>query len=296
MVKINKSNMQIKDFIQVAKPGIVFSNLFTAFTGFFLASYGNFSFSLMVYSMVGLTLVLASSTVLNNYIDRDIDKLMERTSNRVSITGDISAKVLLYYSSVLGFFGFLVLWFFVNHITTILVIVGYIIYILLYSLWSKRKNRYSTFIGSFAGAMLPLAGYTSYSNNIDSFSIVLFLILLIWQMPHFYAIAIFRLQDYKNAGIPVMTVATSITNTKIHIFIWTLLFFIIILIPFILGFLGWLYLIVAIILSFSWVLIAYKGFKVVDDIKWSRKLFFFSIIILMVLFSTLMLDKVLMLV
>lgn len=285
--------MQIKNFIQLAKPGIVFSNLFTAFTGLFLASSGNLSFSLVVYSMFGLTFVLASSTVLNNYIDIDIDKLMERTSNRVSITGLISQKIIIIYSAILGITGVSILWFLVNHLTTIIVVVGYIIYIGLYSLWSKRKNKYSTFIGSFSGATLPLAGYTSYSNNIDAFSIVLFLILLIWQMPHFYAISIFRLKDYKQANIPVMPVATSISHTKIHIFIWTLLFFIIILMPFILGYLGWLYLIVAIILGFSWIIIAYNGFKALDDIKWSKKVFFFSIIILMVLFSTMMLDRVL---
>lgn len=288
--------MQIKDFIQVAKPGIVFSNLFTAFTGFFLASYGNFNFSLAFYSVIGLTFILASSTVLNNYIDMDIDKLMQRTKDRVSIKGNISKKVIISYSFILGLLGFLILWFLVNPITTMLVIVGYLIYILLYSLWSKRNNRYSTFIGSFAGAVLPLAGYTSYTNKIDIFGISLFLILLIWQMPHFYAIAIFRLSDYKQANIPVMPVATSISHTKIHMFIWTLLFFIIVLVPFVFGYLGWLYLFVAIALSVSWAFVAYTGFKALDDIKWSKKMFFFSILILMVLFSTMMLDRVLILV
>ncbi len=285
--------MKIRNFIEIAKPGIVFSNLFTAFTGFFLASGLNIPFACLIYSMLGISLVVASSTVLNNYIDRDIDKLMERTSKRSSVNGYLSGKIIFIYALILGILGFSILWFLVNQLTFIIVALGYLFYIFFYSLYFKRKNKYSTFIGSFAGATLPLAGYTSFSNNVDTFGIILFLILLIWQMPHFYAIAIFRLQDYKNANIPVMPVSTSIINTKIHIFIWTFLFFIVTLMPFVLGYLGWLYLIVAIGLGLSWLCVAYFGFKTSEDVRWSKKVFFFSILILMILCSVMMLDRVL---
>ena len=288
----------LKNFYYLSKPGIVYSNLFTAFAGF-VVGMDHFNPWLFLSAMLGITCVLASATSLNNYIDKDIDILMNRTSKRVSVDGSIAKNTILFFSIFMGAIGFSLLLLFVNMLTAIVVFGGFFAYIVLYSLYSKRRNRQSTLIGSISGAVPPLAGYTAAYGQIDAFGFLLFMILLTWQMPHFYAIGIFRLQDYKDAKIPILPVVTSVENTKVHMFAWSIIFLLVAIAPYFYGYVGRLYFVVALLIGIIWVYIAAKGFYGKKDrnynITWAKKMFFFSLFALIGLFVIMVLDKILIL-
>ena len=255
-----------------------------------LASINGINFSLLLFSIVGITLVLCSATSLNNYLDRDIDKLMTRTAERVSKIEHINPFVMLIISSVFFILGCLTIYFFVNLLTLIVTLVGYFVYVVVYTMFLKRTSVYSTVVGSLSGAVLPLAGYVAVANTIDLAGILLFLILLIWQMPHFYAIGIYRLNDYTQAKIQILPVQYGITRTKYHMFAWSMLFLVVIFLPYVYGFVGIIYLVPTVIIFIFWSYLAVKGFFVQDDIKWAKQTFFLSIMSLTTLCLSIIFD------
>lgn len=153
-----------------------------------------------------MSLVVASGCVFNNYIDRDIDRKMERTKNRVLVKGLISPAVSLVYATLLGIAGFMLLWFGANPLACWLGVMGFVVYVGVYSLYMKRHSVYGTLIGSLSGAAPPVIGYCAVTGEFDSGAAILLAIFSLWQMPHSYAIAIFRFKDYRAANIPVLPV------------------------------------------------------------------------------------------
>src|SRR5579871_5606007 len=148
-----------KLYVQLTKPGIIFGNLFAAVGGFFLASRGHFNPVLFVATVCGISLVIGSGCVVNNYIDRDIDAKMERTKKRALVKGAISGRNAILYASVLGIIGFLLLFIYTNLLTVCVGLVGYFFYVVMYTIW-KRKSDIGTIVGSVSGAVPPVAGYT----------------------------------------------------------------------------------------------------------------------------------------
>lgn len=214
----------IKQYLQVTKPGIIFGNLISVVGGFLLASKGNIDYPLFLATLVGVSLVVASGCVFNNYIDRDIDKKMERTKNRVLVKGLIQPKISLVYATLLGIAGGALLYFAANALSMWLALAGFIIYVGVYSLYMKRNSVYGTLIGSLSGAAPPVIGYCAVSNEFDAGALILLLIFSLWQMPHSYAIAIFRFKDYQAANIPVLPVVKGISVAKNHITLYILAF------------------------------------------------------------------------
>jgi len=204
-----------KRYLLITKPGIIMGNLISVLGGFFLAANGSQSLQLLLMTLMGVSLVIASGCVFNNYIDRDIDGLMERTRNRVLVKGLISPRASLIYASLLGVAGVVLLGQ-INGLAALLGGLGFVVYVGLYSLWLKRRSVYGTLVGSLSGAMPPVIGYCAVRGEFDSGALVLLLIFSLWQMPHSYAIAIFRLRDYQAAGIPVLPVLRGIRVTKDH--------------------------------------------------------------------------------
>ncbi len=204
-----------KQYLQVTKPGIIFGNLISVIGGFLLASKGSIDYALFLTSLVGVSLVVASGCVFNNVIDRDIDIKMERTRNRVLVKGLISAKVSLVYATVLGIAGFALLYFGANPLAMWLAVMGFVVYVGVYSLYMKRHSVYGTLIGSLSGAAPPVIGYCAVTNEFDAGALILLAIFSLWQMPHSYAIAIFRFKDYQAANIPVLPVVKGISVAKI---------------------------------------------------------------------------------
>ncbi|UYA59336.1 Heme O synthase, protoheme IX farnesyltransferase, COX10-CtaB [Pectobacterium sp. F1-1] len=269
----------IKQYLQVTKPGIIFGNLISVIGGFLLAAQGHIDYPLFLATLVGVSLVVASGCVFNNVIDRDIDKKMERTKNRVLVKGLISLKVTLVYASLLGIAGFALLYIAANPLAMWLAVMGFIVYVGVYSLYMKRHSVYGTLIGSLSGAAPPVIGYCAVSNQFDAGALILLLIFSLWQMPHSYAIAIFRFKDYQAANIPVLPVVKGISVAKNHITLYIVAFAVATLMLSLGGYAGYKYLVVAAAVSVWWLGMALSGYKnAIDDRVWARKLFVFSIV------------------
>ncbi|HFD7740244.1 MULTISPECIES: heme o synthase [Serratia] len=268
----------IKQYLQVTKPGIIFGNLISVVGGFLLASKGSIDYPLFLATLVGVSLVVASGCVFNNYIDRDIDKKMERTKNRVLVKGLIAPSVTLVYATALGIVGFALLYIAANPLAMWLAVMGFVVYVGVYSLYMKRHSVYGTLIGSLSGAAPPVIGYCAVTNEFDAGALILLAIFSLWQMPHSYAIAIFRFKDYQAANIPVLPVVKGISVAKNHITVYILAFMIATLMLTLVGYAGYKYLIVAAAVSVWWLGMALRGYKTENDSVWARKLFVFSIV------------------
>lgn len=273
-------------FFSITKPGIIFGNIVTVSGGFLLGYQSHFNILLLLITLIGMSLIIASGCVFNNFIDRDIDKLMERTKERVLAQGQMSGTIAIIYAIVLGILGFAVLYAGTNPLTVLVAFIGWVFYVVVYSLWLKRKSGYGMIVGGIAGAVPPVVGYCAVTNQFDIGAILLFIILFLWQLPHFYAIAIYRLNDYKAAAIPVLPLRKGIHYTKVSMLIYIAAFTLAAITPSLFGYTGYIYFAVALILGITWFCLALQGFKSQNDIPWSRKVFFFSIITITLLSLT----------
>jgi protoheme IX farnesyltransferase len=273
----------IKTYYRLAKPGIVYGNALPAIGGFLLASRGGFDPRLFVAMLLGLSLVIACGCVLNNYLDRGIDAKMERTKHRAIVTNAISGRSALIYAAILGILGFSLLVFFTNWLAVFAALLGLIFYVVVYGI-AKRHTTWSTVVGSISGAVPPVVGYVAVTNTFDIGALIIFLILVAWQMPHFYAIAIFRSDDYAAASIPVLPVKKGIETTKVHMFAYVTAFIIAALALTYFGFTGYAFAGLMALLGAWWLALCIRGFRIsgsTENIAWSRKMFRFSLIVLL---------------
>lgn len=270
----------LKKYLFLTKPGILFGNFVTTLGGYFVAAQGSVDFLLLLITLIGTTLVVASGCVINNVIDQDIDQKMQRTQNRALVTKSVSVPVALVYATVLGLIGFSILWFGVNGYAFLFAAIGFIVYVGFYSLWTKRTSIHQTIIGSISGASPPVIGYTAVANQFDVGALIIFIAYALWQMPHSWAIAIYRFDDYKNAGIPILPVARGILRTKIESLIYVILFTITMNLLFVFGYTNWLYLVIVNVLCIYWLYLAVVGFKAENDQLWAKRFFLFSVILI----------------
>lgn len=269
---------KFKTYYQLTKPGIIYGNLMFAAAGYLLASKGHINFWRLIAMLAGLGLVIGSACVFNNIIDRGIDSRMARTKKRALAAKTILVRSALIYGTILGAAGFGLTIVYTNWLTTIIEAVAFVIYVGVYAL-AKRKTVEGTIIGSVAGSAPPVSGYCAVTNHLDSGALLLFLILTFWQMPHFYAIATYRLKDYAAAGLPVLTVKRGIKPAKYQIVVYILGFIIACVLLSGLGYTGYTYLVVMVALGLAWLRLALKGFAAEDDDKWSKQVFLFSLLI-----------------
>lgn len=280
-----------RDFLEVTKPGINKSNLIAAFAGYFLAAgLDQFQFSTLFLTLLGVALVIAGGCTLNNFYDRDIDCIMDRTKQRSVAQGRIKPIVALWYGIILTVAGLFVLAFGVNVLSAILAFIGFAVYVFIYTMWLKRTSTTNTVVGGFSGAVPPVIGWVAVTNELDINALALFLILFMWQPPHFFALAMRRANDYKAAGIPMLPVVKGFKETKIQVLFFTVLLLLSSIILFITGVSSWFYLICAVILGVIYVVLAAKGFKTDNDEKWSNQMFFYSLIYLTTIFVVMILD------
>ncbi len=267
--------------IQIIKPNIIIGNVISLIGGFLLASKGNINLILFFYTLIGVICIISSACIINNIIDHDIDFLMKRTKNRILVKKKYLIKKYFIFSIILFIIGFFILYFKVNNISLFISILGFLIYVFLYSLYTKRKYIYSIFLGSLSGATPPIIGYCSVSNKFDNLSKILIIIFIIWQIPHFYSIAIFRSNDYKLAKIPTFPEKYGIFISRNHIIFYIINFIIFFSMLTFLGFTGYKYLIIEFFISLYWLYIAVKEYKNNKNIKyWAKKLFIYSIIVI----------------
>lgn len=245
-----------------------------------LASRGEIHFWGLVALLAGVALVIASACVVNNYIDRGIDQKMARTKNRALVKGIISGRNALIYAGTLGLAGFAVLIAYTNLLTVLLGIIAFVVYVAAYGV-AKRRTVYGTIVGSISGAMPITAGYTAVTGSFDTGALLLFTILVVWQMPHFYAIAMYRYNDYAQARLPVLPIKQGMRAAKQHILAYIIVFVLATLALTAFGYTGYVYAGVMTLLGAAWLQKATHGFKTPDDTRWARKMFGFSLLVLL---------------
>lgn len=248
--------------------------------GFLLAANGHIDWVLYFATLVGLSCIIGSGCVFNNYIDRDIDEKMKRTEKRALVTGTISSQDALRFGTALGLIGAALLGIFANVLTLAVAALGFFFYVVVYSLWGKRQTVHGTVIGSISGAVPPVVGYCAVSNTLDVAAFLLFLILVFWQMPHFYSIALFRSKEYGAAKIPVLPLVSGAAATKKQIIGYVIAFMIAVSALSISGHAGYTLLIAGLLLGFWWLHAGLKGFDTTNTEKWARGMFGQSLLVL----------------
>lgn len=277
-----------KIIAQTIKTGIIKSNLITMFAGLALAMYTYKVNPLdewlaVICAIIGTAAVIGGAGAFNNWYDRDIDAKMKRTQKRPTVTGEISPNMALVLGVALLIVGVAILYV-ASPMAALLGFIGWFLYVVPYTMWTKRHTVYNTEVGSLSGAMPPLIGWGVVSNDILHPAVIsLFIISLIWQMPHFYAIAIRKMEDYRAANVPMLPVAKGLHRTYIMTNVY-LVILTICCIP--LGFLSIGLMLVAMILSIFWLVMNIYGYRKKDPKKWANILFVYSLLHMVILFST----------
>ncbi len=279
----------IKTYYTLAKPGIVMGNAITAIGGFALAAKGHVDYLLLLATLFGLSCIIGSACAFNNYMDRGIDAKMARTKNRALVTGQISPRRALVFASSLVLLGTLVLSLTTNWLAVFTALFGFFVYVMLYTV-GKSRTGYATVIGSIAGGAPPAIGYCAVSDRFDLGALLLYGILVLWQMPHFYAITMYRFTDYAAASLPVLPVRKGMHTTKVRMLVYVVAFMVVAPALTLYGYTGYAYFAVAVALSFIWLLLGVQGFKSDNDKLWSRKMFLWSLVVITALFITMALD------
>ncbi len=272
--------MNLKTYYHLTKPGIIYGNLMTTLAGFFLASRGDINPGLLVATAAGTALGMASGCVFNNYIDRGIDAKMKRTEKRAIPSGAVSGRAALIYASVLGVLSFTILALFTNRLVLAAGIIAVFFYVVLYGI-AKRKSSLGTLVGSVPGALPPVAGYLAVTNNLNGGALLLFLIMAIWQMPHFFAISIFRMKDYAAAQLPVLSVSKGVKVTKLYIMLYIVAYLLVAPLPTLLSYTGFSYMLVMGVVGLVWFWKGVQDYTATDSKAWARKMFGFSLIVLL---------------
>lgn len=285
--QMNKSKIKglLSDIKSLTKMVVLIINVFPVFTGFWLATYFSgtsitANLDIFALTIIGSTLVIAGALMFNNWFEVDLDVEMMRTKERPTVTGNIPLSVVLGLSlgtTVLGF----ILLLFTTVEATLYAFVGWFVYVILYTLWTKRRYTLNTVVGSLSGAVTPLIGWAAIDSTLHIVPVIMFLLLFIWQIPHTFAIAIRRYDEYKAAGIPMLPVAQGFKMTKRQTVIYMAC---LLPLPLYLTTLGIPFVIMASVLNIAWLGAGISGFFMKDDVKWAKMIFKSSIYYLMIFF------------
>jgi len=278
-----------RDYLELTKPRVVALITFTAMVGMLLATPGMVPWEILLFGSLGIALVAGSAAAINHLVDRQADALMARTRHRPLPSGHLEAWQVLGFALVIGTLGLGLLLAFTNPLTAVLTFASLIGYAVIYTLFLKRATPQNIVIGGAAGAAPPLLGWTAVTGQVDSGALLLFLIIYVWTPPHFWALAIHRRHDYANADIPMLPVTHGVAFTRLHILLYTILLFLITLLPFLTGMSGWIYLTGAVLLGLRFLSYATRLYATGDD-RLAMPTFGFSIVYLFGLFAALMLD------
>ncbi|MEI8302089.1 MAG: heme o synthase [Burkholderiales bacterium] len=277
------------DYLELTKPRIVLLTAFCALIGMLLASDGAVPWPVLVFGLLGISLLAGSGFAFNCLIERSIDARMARTRARPLARGGVSATGTLVFAGLLGGLGAWLLHVFVNDLTLWLTLATFIGYAVVYTVILKPATPQNIVIGGASGAMPPLLGWTAVANEVAAPALVLFLIIFVWTPPHFWALALYRVEDYRKSGLPMLPVTHGPEFTRLNILLYTVLLVPVSLLPFLIGMSGWPYLVAALALSGYFLLLAWRLWRSYSDAL-ARRTFGYSIQYLAALFGALLLD------
>ena len=279
----------IKNYYELCKPNVVLMMLLCALVGRILASDTLLPLIEILVPLVGIGLCSGSAAAINQIIDREADAEMARTDKRPIPQGEISVTNASIFAFVIGLLGVLILVYFVNSLTAILTIFALGGYAFIYTIFLKRATPQNIVIGGLAGAAPPLLGWASVTNTIEPNALILVLIIFIWTPPHFWALAIYRKDDYAKQSIPMLPVTHGVAFTKLQIVLYTIILFLVSLFPYIVLMSGAVYLISAIILSSLFLFYSVRLY-LSDDDKYAMQTFWYSIYYIFLIFIALIID------
>tara|TARA_B100000614_G_scaffold118050_1_gene105960 strand:+ start:768 stop:1631 length:864 start_codon:yes stop_codon:yes gene_type:complete len=278
-----------KSYYQLCKPNVVYMMLICAFVGMLLAEQTVSSYSYLFIALTGIALCAASAAAINQVVDREADASMTRTDQRPLPKGDLSVMHASIFAFVIGLLGALILYFYVNALTMILTIGSLIGYAFIYTVYLKRATPQNIVIGGLAGAAPPLLGWSSISNTIDPYALLLVLIIFVWTPPHFWALAIYRKDEYAKESIPMMPVTHGVAFTKLQIVLYTIILFIVSVLPYVVLMSGIIYLVSALVLSTIFLYYSVNLFYSDDD-QDAMNTFQYSIYYIFLIFLALLAD------
>ena len=276
-------------YYELCKPRVVMLMLITTVVGMVLASPGMVSWQILLFGNLGIGLTASAGAVINHLADRHIDAVMRRTQGRPLPAGKVPPAMAIAFAAALALTGLTLLLVLVNTLTAILTFLSLVGYALIYTVFLKRATPQNIVIGGLAGAAPPLLGWTAVTGHLDYGGLLLVLIIFVWTPPHFWALAIYRVEEYTKAHIPMLPVTHGVAFTKLNILLYTCLLFGISLLPFVVAMSGLIYLIGAVLLGARFLYWAIK-LKYTDDPKVAMQTFRYSIVYLMLLFVVLLVD------
>ena len=279
----------LKNYLELTKPKVVLMMLITAIIGMLLASKSLPSLYLVIISMIGIGLCASSAATINQIIDRNIDANMARTSNRPLPQGEITTFNASLFAFALMIVGTAILVSQVNTLTAVLTVASLIGYAFIYTVFLKRATPQNIVIGGLAGAAPPLLGWTSVTNSIDPNALLLVLIIFVWTPPHFWALAIYRKEDYARESIPMLPVTHGVRFTKLQIILYTVLLVLVSLLPYIVLMSGNIYLFSALVLGLFYLYSSIKMY-LTDDEEYPMTSFKYSIYYIFLIFFALLVD------
>ena len=285
----------IKAFFNLMKPRVMSLVIFTCAVGLLIAP-AEINFVDATFSLLAVALGSGAAGALNMWYESDLDSLMTRTCLRPIPTGKLTKNQALIFGILSSIVSVVVLYFFSNLISATILAITILFYVFVYTIWLKRKTPQNIVIGGASGSLPPVIGWSIATNGITLEPIILFIIIFVWTPSHFWALSLYKSEDYKKAKIPMLPVISGIQTTKLNIFIYSLILFPIAISPFFFDFSGFVYLMISTILSGYYIFISYKLLKEKDSVnekKLSKRLFGYSILYLFVIFTSILIDSVL---
>ena len=281
---------QLADLYELTKPRITTLVLVTTFVGMWVASSGSVNFTLVFFTLLGTGLASASSATFNNFIDRKIDARMARTRNRALPSGRISAKTAFIFATVLAVCAFTILATFANYLTAWLAIFTIFFYVIIYTVWLKRYSTLCTEVGGIAGALPPVIGWAAVTNEITWPALLMFLVIFLWQPPHFWALALLRADEYKKANIPMLPVIKGTRLTKFRMLLYTVALIPTTVSMYMFGLNGITFLLASTLLGIAYLILTIDFMRKPVTLKSARRLFSFSILYLLGIFTLVFID------
>ena len=282
-----------KAFFNLMKPRVMSLVIFTCAVGLLIAPVKVDFFDAM-FSLLAVALGSGAAGALNMWYESDLDSIMSRTCLRPIPTGKLSRNQALIFGVLSSFFSVIVLFIFSNSLAAITLVVTILFYVFVYTIWLKRKTSQNIVIGGAAGALPPVIGWAIATNEISLEPIILFLIIFIWTPSHFWALSLYKSEDYRKAKIPMLPITSGVKTTKLNILIYSIILFPVAISPFIFNYSGKIYLSLSLALSTYYVFISYRLFKEKSSFKEKKlatKLFGYSILYLFMIFTSILIDK-----
>ncbi len=284
----------IKAFFNLMKPRVMSLVIFTCAVGLLIAPV-KINFINAIFSLGAVALGSGAAGALNMWYESDVDSLMTRTCLRPIPTGKLTKNQALTFGVLSSLVSVIVLYIFSNLIAATILTITILFYVFVYTIWLKRKTPQNIVIGGAAGALPPIIGWAIATGEIALEPIILFLIIFIWTPSHFWALSLYKFEDYKKAKIPMLPITSGIKTTKLNIFVYSLILFPIALAPYLLNYSGMIYLLLSISLSSYYVFTSYELLKeknLIKEKKLAAKLFGYSIFYLFMIFTSILIDKV----